>query len=258
MFADEGAATVFILCRRFDADQFFPNQVIPSNNRIEFADMDARSVMEQRVQSMVCCISLVQQVMQQQPEYLQNSYPLVAYTPSEAVRKVWAKLVIIPELLGKYLLKSNMGPSKQSISQEGGPIDDEMAEDSVETKAVSGNVKSKPNMLKLVKEEIEVLVREEPKSLAAIRQLCFNVRDKISKISHLSTEKARLKQLCDVLVLWAYTSNFSYAQVSFCILPHSYHSLIFPPPSTLLGLSASGVCANSGRCQRIRHKYSAI
>ena len=217
--------------------------------------MDARSVMEQRIQSMVCCISMVQQVMQQQPDYLQNSYPLVAYTPAEAVRKVWAKLVIIPDLLSKYLIKSYLGDSKQSVPQEGGPIDEEMVEESVEMKVVSGNVKSKLNVLKLVKEDVEALVREEPKSLSALRQLCFNIRDKISKICNLSTEKARLKQLCDVLVLWAHTTNYSYAQVSFCKLRNCHDRLLSP---SLLGLPTGRVCADSGRCQRARHKYSAI
>lgn len=151
--------------------------------------------MEQRIQSMVCCISLVQQVMQQQPEHLQDSYPLVRYTPSEAIPKVWAKLVVIPELLGKYLMKPNASASK--------PQEDDQIEEKemVDENSIS---KQKTPLLKSVIGEIEELFREEPKSSAALRQICLTARDKIFNIEHFSSEKARYEFLSVIIISTAY------------------------------------------------------
>ncbi|KAJ1420799.1 hypothetical protein B484DRAFT_399721, partial [Ochromonadaceae sp. CCMP2298] len=106
------------------------------------ADMDARSVMEQRLQSLVSCFSMVQRVIDRNAAAdhealtltngalkgaltLKNEAegegvedkgsgkdkgvpsprkPLVPYTPSEAVAEVWARLTPIPRLLQRHLL----------------------------------------------------------------------------------------------------------------------------------------------------------
>lgn len=101
------------------------------------ADMDARSVMEQRIQSMVCCFSMVEQVLlmtmtgggnttavgrdrdtaaldSEDPPLPtvssvssmsdSTSTPLVPFPPARAVQEVWQRLQVIPALLEKHLV----------------------------------------------------------------------------------------------------------------------------------------------------------
>ena len=86
------------------------------------ADMDARSVMEQRIQSMVCCFSMVEQVLlgnaaaavassDSDPAAVAASSstdsmntPLVPFSPAQAVREVWQRLQVIPSLLEEHLV----------------------------------------------------------------------------------------------------------------------------------------------------------
>jgi hypothetical protein len=80
------------------------------------ADMDARSVMEQRLQSMVCAFSMVQQVLSAHKAKFASApapasaakqptkTPLVPYMPAEAIDKVWTRLARIPQLLEDHLL----------------------------------------------------------------------------------------------------------------------------------------------------------
>jgi len=80
------------------------------------ADMDARSVMEQRIQSMVCCFSMVEQVLMgnavgrnatdpDQPSPVDSAdTPLVPFIPAQAVREVWQRLQVIPSLLEEHLV----------------------------------------------------------------------------------------------------------------------------------------------------------
>lgn len=85
------------------------------------ADMDARSVMEQRIQSMVCCFSMVGQVLlgnatavgRDASSYSdpaasssaeRESTPLVPFPPARAVREVWQRMQVIPALLEEHLV----------------------------------------------------------------------------------------------------------------------------------------------------------
>lgn len=70
--------------------------------------------------------------------------------------------------------------------------------------------------------------------MTKLRELCLSMRNIVAEIEGYSTSRARygelplftifhlfilvfdrLNQLNDILVLWAYTTNYSYAQVSF-------------------------------------------
>lgn len=84
------------------------------------ADMDARSVMEQRIQSMVCCFSMVGQVLLGNATAVGRdassdsdpasssaetaSTPLVPFSPARAVREVWQRMQVIPALLEEHLV----------------------------------------------------------------------------------------------------------------------------------------------------------
>ena len=78
------------------------------------ADMDARSVMEQRLQSMVCCFSMIDQVIAHSAlkgDKKGSNAPLVPYFPAEAVSRVWEKILRIPQLLQEHLL----GPAQAAV-----------------------------------------------------------------------------------------------------------------------------------------------
>ena len=86
------------------------------------ADLEARTVMEQRLQSMVCCVSMVQQVMAKQPrgdsEGCMNNtnkststntpaptpLPVITYTAKDAIAKAWDRFSAIPRLMEKTVL----------------------------------------------------------------------------------------------------------------------------------------------------------
>lgn len=79
------------------------------------ADMDARSVMEQRLQSMVCCFSMVQQVIERnQLSGMGSNTPLLPYLPGDAVGRVWEKMLTIPGLLRDFLLEPAKAAAKSS------------------------------------------------------------------------------------------------------------------------------------------------
>lgn len=109
------------------------------------ADLDARSVMEQRIQSMVCCVSLVQQVLLKQSRVEkcttnsttgtesdfrlseESTFPLVAYKPAEAIALIWEQLQLLPTLLLQHLVESSLGPGnpsyKPAADRNDGPTD---------------------------------------------------------------------------------------------------------------------------------------
>lgn len=70
------------------------------------ADMDARCVMEQRIQSMICCISMVTRIVcSSDQKSLEHACPLAAHAPMKAIAEVFERIRIIPDFLDQYLLK---------------------------------------------------------------------------------------------------------------------------------------------------------
>eukprot|EP00981_Chlorochromonas_danica_P011148 scaffold3779_cov254-Ochromonas_danica.AAC.8 len=147
------------------------------------ADMDARCVMEQRIQSMVSCISMVNRVLVSQPlesdEQVKSKtlYPLQAFTVADAVRLVWAKLQRIPELLTTHLISKS----------KDGEIDIQETFNKIE----------------------EILVQSPPPGFNGLRERCLEIRQALLSIEKTYLGKARLGQLADVLLLYAFTTNFS-------------------------------------------------
>lgn len=157
------------------------------------------------MQSMVCCISLVHQVMKQQPDDLQNSYPLVAYSPAEAVVKVWAKLLVLPKLLVKHLEKPSLSAASEleaaiitshDFTSPVGETEESAAEENEKDLVKNAKVNNLKKISKAIS-DIQELLREEPKSLAVVRQICLSIREKIISIESLSTAKARYSIVID-------------------------------------------------------------
>ena len=64
-----------------------------------YADMDARSVMEQRLQSIVCSFSMIGRVLQGQTQKNKQSLPLRPLASKEAAERVWRYMSMLPKLL---------------------------------------------------------------------------------------------------------------------------------------------------------------
>ena len=68
--------------------------------------MDARCVLEQRLQSLVCCCSLVSRFLSRQPEKLRAAQPLRMLSAVDTIPLVWGALKPIPRLLQKHLVNA--------------------------------------------------------------------------------------------------------------------------------------------------------
>eukprot|EP01038_Epipyxis_sp_PR26KG_P004388 gene4388-6204_t len=165
------------------------------------ADMDARSVMEQRIQSLVCSFSMIQQILQQQTSK-SSSFPLVAYTSNEAISKVYEKLYRIPDLLNQYLIDTDEEVDFDNL-KKGSPGN---------TKKLKAIAVRKTAVQTVIQKILSLLEEDRPKGLNTLRELLLKIRLILIEIECYSVKKARINQLNDILVLWAYTQNFCYAQ----------------------------------------------
>lgn len=164
----------------------------PSDHTFSSADMDARCVMEQRIQSMVCCFSMVNRVLGSQAESIKEIKPLVTCASIEVIQYMWNMLRTIPELIEINITKSN----------EKGP----------EVKAI----KAKKDEVLAMLHEIRGILSPEPTLLSMVRETCLKVRQVLLKNEGLALPKARLVQLADILVLWASITHFSRPEVNYC------------------------------------------
>lgn len=184
------------------------------------ADMDARSVMEQRLQSMVCCFSMVQQVIERnQLSGMGSNTPLLPYLPGDAVGRVWEKMLVIPALLREHLLESAKAAVKSSQAAAVAAVKQEVkctaspssAASSKENAPQKGTatvaVVAPPSPAQAEKvvhqkrgvvqqitaaiDEIEKLLVDQPKGLTKFREICLSIRAVLRSIEHASTAKAR-------------------------------------------------------------------
>jgi len=213
------------------------------------ADLDARSVMEQRLQSLVCCFSMLQRVVDQQPQELVEMPPLSVVGVGETIAMIWEYLKRIPTLVEEHVqikapeqskkkgsnvslpsLDPVMPPdptvpdsNKENVMKPsvgtGSELDGEIAKTLVPVVSVPlqpseiayFDYAAKRLRLKEAIAELKTALvpTHKPSSLTILRALCLQLREIVLKIEDLSTSTARLGLLADLLVLWAYTSNFS-------------------------------------------------
>jgi hypothetical protein len=86
----------------------------PTQYSFAGADMDARCVMEQRIQSMVCCISMVNRILQSSEGH-DCSQPLKVCAVIETVTILWQKLCRLPSLIEQHLLDGINKSSPQGM-----------------------------------------------------------------------------------------------------------------------------------------------
>jgi [histone H3]-lysine4 N-trimethyltransferase ATXR3 len=163
----------------------------PSPYSFSSADMDARCVLEQRMQSLVCCYSMVSKFLSQQPEEMQFKKPLRMLTNQEVAVSVWKVMQSIPKLLQKHVVKA-AAASNSSIEQATANIE-----------ILSGAITA----IKLL------LTGSPPTGMYALGEKLGELQAIIKTLHDLSTPTARLLLLSDVLSLWAHTTNFAVIEV---------------------------------------------
>jgi hypothetical protein len=207
------------------------------------ADMDARSVMEQRIQSMVCSFSTINEVLRRQSgTEKQAHHPVRVLSSAEAAEMIWKILETIPGLLSIYVLqlmnKASTSASKDkkakasSTSSSSISSKENIQSNRVQSKSSNGSSKEKPaversqptedseesnrkaNEISAVATSIFNKLASKPSNLnlSIVRALCLEIQQEIVKLSSYSSSAARFDQLADILVLWGYTINFSSVQ----------------------------------------------
>ena len=173
---------------------------------VQQADETAQVVMNGRLQSLVYAFSMIGKVIERQPVDKRDKLPVHCVNTADAVLEVYKYMSQIPDLIreycGKQSLAGGKGKSKNSNTQS--------AEELIIEKVK--RVQHDTKVLEII-QKIRVLLLTKPSSLPSIRKLCLNIREAVLQIEDRSTKVARLGLLADILVLWAYTSNFSYVEV---------------------------------------------
>ena len=168
-----------------------PKNGKPSDYDYETADQDARNVMEQRLQSLTCCFSMVNRVLESQNDKSRTE-PLNTLTVKEAIDYVWSMLEQLPKLLQDNML------NEEALAK---------------SKKITSKLKSsKTQVDKFIRQQIDVISKiliEKPNTIGIMRNAILDIRDAIFVLKDYENPKARLNLLTDVLVLWAYTNNFS-------------------------------------------------
>ena len=170
------------------------------------ADMDARSVMEQRIQSMVCCFSMVDQVLMKQSDDLKSRFPLIVYQSNQVVDKIWNKMRAIPDMISKSLLnpaiefisksKQLQNPTDEVDIRTTSPSGESQLLDK-ETEShldASDKILQKSSTIKKLQnavDEMRQLLNETPSNLAAVKSGCLSLRNILLPLEDLSNSKAR-------------------------------------------------------------------
>lgn len=203
------------------------------------ADMDARSVMEQRMQSLVCCFSMIFRVLAQQPPnegQERDPLPLRCLLPAEAAARVHRLLQSIPQLIRTHIaaapkhaatrssdIPDSLLPPKKTKKRKAPPaiVPSPMPTPVLPT-APQDSAPSATARLAAAIEAINQAIgpadSPTPRGVAWLRTACLAVRAVLLQISDLSCPTARLNLLADMLLLLANTSNFSVPQVGTAVV----------------------------------------
>jgi len=183
-----------------------PRNGMPSQYNFSCADMDARVVMEQRLQSLVCCFSMIRRVLEKQ-ENQDIGPPLKVVPVKEAIQHVWENLSVIPDMMRNFMLEKAVGAKGKGKGSKNGSSNslDHLVSTSADESAKKKRIAEAISGLK------EILATT-PSTLLELRKQCLSAREIIRSIEDLSSADAKLTLLADVLVLYAYTSNYSRVQ----------------------------------------------
>jgi len=183
------------------------------------ADSDARSVMEQRLQSMISCFSLVQRMLMRQHDAMQQQPPLKHIKGMEMIIIVWSKIKIIPKLLRNKLLKhsgtnppndnsdmDNVDRHRSNIHRKYKSSQDEdsdLPDNSMDKKTASHDKKrvGMTNKITSVITDIEQIVAGTPEDAVQLRGAILEIGRLITELHAFSTNTVRYGTLWKLLFL---------------------------------------------------------
>lgn len=184
------------------------DNLIQSQYTYVSADCDARSVLEQRMQSLLCSFSLITKYLSKQDPQLRSRLPLKILPLADAISRIWSVLKTIPSLLKKHLIQSIPKSQTENSDDTQHDIHSEPVHSTTSKKTI---LKEKLQTLQAASKKINEIVGDKnsiPVSLSSLRQCIKAIRQIVISIQHHSTPTARLSLLADVLAMWSHTSNF--------------------------------------------------
>jgi hypothetical protein len=208
------------------------DNLVQSQYTFVTADGDARSVLEQRMQSLLCSLSLISNFLsKQKSEKIRNQMPLKILSVSETIARIWNLMKTIPVLLKKYLIQPlakhiNAGASAAAVSATTATAEDEIETETGEalpagaavavvgkqSKKKTSQSREKLEILKMAQKKINsfFLMNNSlpPVTMSALRTCIREIREVILSIQQHSTSVARLVLLSDVLAMWCHTTTF--------------------------------------------------
>jgi len=177
------------------------------------ADWDARTVMEQRIQSLCCAFSMVQRVLDNQPisqtssngicrsnivgddDYsdtcASQTAPLLGLDAGEIAEHIWSRLMDIPSRILEF---AQLLQNSEKANGKAG---------------AGGGDKASVRLRKGAKEISDILKHRPPTLHKVAKEQCIAVRNIIRELQDTGDRLHRLRLLADVLSMWAHTSHFS-------------------------------------------------
>lgn len=149
------------------------------------ADMEARSVMEQRIQSLICWLSMTQRVLMNQPQD-NNCNPLRVLGAAESIQIIISRVLApIPSLIKEHLNKvATEGSSKKTKRSKKDNTQDG------ETKDSSESLRQQTMQTAITTIE-RLLTRDIGSSQSILKDLILEVRNIILTLVSFSSSQAR-------------------------------------------------------------------
>jgi hypothetical protein len=148
------------------------------------ADMDARTVMEQRIQSLVCCVSMINRVLENDSRRCEHFSPIKIVSIDEAVQSISSMLSTIPSLLRNYLLGSHHASSSSAKTAD----------------CTSENTEKQSKILAAISDINKILHDYEDKSNSKtvrgqhwLRRTCYDIRQVVLAIEPFQSKVARYR-----------------------------------------------------------------
>ena len=187
----------------------------PNHEKSEYdyysADLSARSVMEQRLQSIVCCTSMVLQVLKDSDSSSRaENAPMVILSAYQVMPHLLSVFDTIPGLLKQMIpLVITMDRAKSKV-KSGNKKSNEVAEVK-ERDRLCNAIAAIDSILTAARDDFNQIPDSMKDScrFSTIQDICTALRHELKKILHLNQPNARLRLLHDVLLLYKYTHNYS-------------------------------------------------
>ena len=184
-------------------------------------EIEARLTMENRIQSLVCCLSSINKVLTMQPESMRATTPVRLLPQVTAIGIICDYFADIERCLGEHLLPLIEGVVREKAGEGGGAT----AAVNSSSKKKGGSSSRNHAADKAVEDRVAkcrglllhamAALRERcsparrPKTIVEYQNLCNDVVAILATIKALELPGARLLMLIDVVILYKHTSNFS-------------------------------------------------